>query len=153
MRGVVPKSSLFFHAIGSLLDDDFRLVFEDVEAVFPHLTPVGGGEPRSAEYTGLKALMLAVLEDGIVSYLTRGGVERAEAETWVAGRSRRSPFSFPVVCETLGLEPSAVRAALQRLRTESLSARRPIGRSRPNVRRTHRADDARIAASPLSRAS
>jgi len=153
MRGIPPKSSLSFRAIGSLLEDDLRLVFEDVEAVFHHLTPVGGGEPRSAEYTGLKALMLAVLEDGILSYLARGGVERAEAETWIAGRSRRSPFSFPVVCETLGLEPSAVRIALRRLRTQSASVRRPIGRSRPNVRRAHRAGDTRIAIPRLSSAS
>ncbi len=97
--------------------------------------------------------MLAVLEDGIVSYLARGAVERAEAETWINGRSRRSPFSFPVVCETLGLEPSAVRIALQRMRTQCASKRRPIGRSRPNVRRAHRADETRVVPPRLWRAS
>src|SRR2546428_2040316 len=81
------------------------------------LVSLGGGEARaSQEYTGTKALMLAVLEDGINSYLHGKGRVRAEAEHWVMTVRRHSPFSFAVVCETLGLEPQAVRAALRRMR-------------------------------------
>jgi hypothetical protein len=43
-----------------------------------------------------------------------------------------------VICETLGLEPAAVRDALERLRTQRVGSRRVIGRTRPNVRRANR---------------
>ena len=103
------------------------------------LTSLGGGESRaSAQYTGTKALMLAILEDGIRSFLSPVGRIRSEAEYWVRAGRQRSPFCFTVVCETLGLEPDAVRAALERLRARNVSPRRAIGRSRPNVRRTGR---------------
>jgi hypothetical protein len=98
------------------------------------LIGIGGGESRTAPYTGTKALMLAVLEDAIRSYLSPEPRARAEAEGWVMSRQRRSVFSFVVVCETLGLEPKAVRAALRRMRAQQLGAER-IPRSRPNARR------------------
>ena len=98
------------------------------------LVGIGGGESRAAPYTGTKALMLAVLEDAIRSYLSPEARTRGEAETWVQSRQRRSVFSFVVVCETLGLEPKAVRAALRRLRIQQISPDL-IPRSRPNARR------------------
>src|SRR5262245_58080940 len=52
--------------------------------------------------TGIKALMLAVLDNGIESYLSPIARHRAEAECWISARSQGSPFSFAVVCETLG---------------------------------------------------
>jgi hypothetical protein len=102
------------------------------------LSSLGGGEPRNAQYTGTKALMLAILEDGIRSYLSPVGRVRCEAEYWVTSTRQRSPFSFTVVCETLGLEPEAVRTALERLRAKKTHPRKVLGRSRPNVRRTGR---------------
>ena len=72
---------------------------------------LGGGEPRQGEYTGTKALMLAVLEDGIRSFCGRAGRLRSEAQDWVRS-NERAPFSFLVICETLGLNPQAVRQAL-----------------------------------------
>ena len=101
------------------------------------LIGIGGGESRSAPYTGTKALMLAVLEDAIRSYLSSETRARSEAEGWVLSRQRRSVFSFIVVCETLGLEPKAVRAALHRLRAQQVSPDH-IPRSRPNARRRTR---------------
>lgn len=98
------------------------------------LIGIGGGESRSAPYTGTKALMLAVLEDAIRSYLSSETRARTEAEGWISSRQRRSVFSFIVVCETLGLEPKAVRAALRRLRAQQVPPEH-IPRSRPNARR------------------
>jgi hypothetical protein len=72
---------------------------------------IGGGEPRVSDYTGTKALMLAVLEDGIRSYCQRAGRLRIEAETWVRS-NQRAPFSFIMICEVLSLEPDAVRQAI-----------------------------------------
>ena len=108
---------------------------EEFGIVLDELASLGGGEPRgAAAYTGTKALMLAVLEDGINSYLRGKGRARAEAEHWITTARRRSPFSFEVVCETLGLEPQAVRHALHRMRdTQAIPAH--SRRARPHVRR------------------
>ena len=100
------------------------------------LVGVGGGEQQSARLLGVKALMLAVLEDAIRAYLGPVPRCRAEADLWIADSRSRWVFSFPVVCETLGLEPSAVRRALRRM--DGGCAVAPpigIGRSRPNGRR------------------
>ena len=99
---------------------------------------LSGGEPRRDTLSGTKALLLAVLEDGIRSYLSPVDEIRAEAEYWVSSRRARSPFCFVVICETFGLEPSAVRLAIERLRTQRVDPARAIGRTRPNVRRSHR---------------
>ncbi len=88
---------------------------------------LAGGEPCWSEHSGTKALMMAVLEDGIRDYCGAAGLRRTEAEHWVWSK-HRGIFSFTVVCETLGLEPTAVRLALVRLREQSGF---PSGRIRP----------------------
>jgi hypothetical protein len=105
----------------------------DIDEIL-RLTSIGGGEPRNGEYTGTKALMLAVLQNGIESYMGPLGRARTEAESWVNTEARRSPFSFAVVCETLGLEPDAARTALQRMRARGATGGASVGRIRPNVR-------------------
>ena len=99
---------------------------------------LGGAETRTSNFSGTKGLLLAVLEDGIRSYLSPVADIRLEAEYWVVSSRARSPFCFVVICETLGLEPSAVRRALERLRAQRTHLARAIGRTRPNVRRAHR---------------
>lgn len=98
------------------------------------LGTVGGGESSRRPYTGTKALMLAVLDNAITCYLSPVPRLRDEAEYWITTRQARSPFSFTVVCENLGLEPSAVRSALLRLRKRSTAPRPIVRRRRPNVR-------------------
>jgi hypothetical protein len=96
-------------------------------------------EPRRGHpHNGTRALMLAVFEDAVRCYLSGHGRVKIEAEEWVHSLQRRSPFSFVVVCETLGLAPSAVRGALQRFREERLAPPRAIGRTRPYARRARR---------------
>jgi hypothetical protein len=99
---------------------------------------LGGGQSSAGPYTGVKALMLAVLDNGIASYLSSTPRLRAEAEHWISAPGRGSPFAFPVVWETLRLEPDAVRAALRRLRDGVGGPIRSIGRRRQNVRRAGR---------------
>jgi hypothetical protein len=99
---------------------------------------LGDNAPQASNFSGTKGLLLAVLEDGIRSYLSPIAEIRAEAEFWVNSSRARSPFCFVVICETLGLEPAAVRRALERMRAESVNPLRAIGRTRPNVRRVHR---------------
>src|SRR5262249_38149746 len=84
---------------------------------------------------GTRGLMLAVLEDGIRAYLRSKDQAGTEAEYWVNSKWQNWPFSFLTVCSTLGVDPSAARRALHRMRERSLPSRGAIGRSRPNVRR------------------
>jgi len=75
--------------------------------------------------------MMAVLEGGIRDYCGAAGHRCREAEVWVRS-NRGETFSFAFVCETLGLEPTAVRHALVRLKQRSGF---PPGRIRPNLKK------------------
>lgn len=121
------------YAVTTKLEDNHPL-WPGLAADFIDLTSLGGGEPRGAEYSGIKALMLAVLEEGIESYLSPVQRVRADAECWVMSRQERLPFSFSAVCETLGLDPDAVRRAIRRLPQKTGRPRRALPRSRPNAR-------------------
>jgi len=106
------------------------------DAEIAALIGVGGGERHTARYLGVKALMLALLEDAIRAYL--GPVPRSheEAARWMSDPRRHWVFSFSVVCESLGLEPSAVRLAVRRMASrDGLVRPSAITRSRPNSRR------------------
>ncbi len=97
------------------------------------LIGVGGGEAPSEPHSGPKALMLAVLEDAIRAFLSKESLAREEAESWMFGPHPRSIFSFTVVCETLGLEPKAVRVAMRRM-SDGQIVGASLPRSRPNAR-------------------
>ena len=101
------------------------------------LATLGGGESRGTDYTGTKALMLAILEDGVRAYLGPTPRLRAEAELWVTNPQRRWIFSFDIICETLGLEPDSVRTVLQTWRATQTS---------PDTLREARRDRMRAAA-------
>lgn len=105
---------------------------DDLNVLLVH--PLTGGEPRTGQLTGTRALMLAVLEDGIRSYLGSSRVIAHEAEFWIYSHRRHSPFSFVVVCEMLGLDPDAVRKTLRRMKSENVSPRKALPRARHNVR-------------------
>jgi hypothetical protein len=102
------------------------------------VTSLGGAGTSCEPLTGIKALMLAVLENGIACYLSATPRLRAEAEYWIGTRADSSPFSFAVVCETLALEPDAVRSALQRLRSADAPPKPAFGRRRAGGRRAGR---------------
>jgi hypothetical protein len=84
-------------------------------------------------WSGIRALMLAVLEDAIHSLRSPDSLARAEAELWMTSRERRYIFSFAVICEALGLEPSAVRRSVIGLLDKKPTGRCLLKRSRPNV--------------------
>lgn len=77
--------------------------------------------------------MLAILQDAVRRYCGPSGRLQSDAEYWLVAKNG-SLFSFMSVCETLGLDPDAVRARLAEMRR---SAVRPnaLRRVRPNVRR------------------
>ena len=107
---------------------------EDDDLPPSRLQTVPGGESRSGQLTGTKALMLAVLEDGIRSYLGTSRIIAQDAEYWIHTHRRQSPFSFIVVCEILGLDADAVRTTLKRMKDENISPRKAFPRARHNVR-------------------
>jgi hypothetical protein len=69
---------------------------------------------------GERALMFAVLVDALDSYAkTRGArghrkrSEFNEVDAWIRSTSTSSPFSFENICESLGLNPDAIRFSLK----------------------------------------
>jgi hypothetical protein len=115
----------FAYDVGTHRDEDALEILRN---------PVAGGEPRSSQLTGTKALMLAVFEDGIRSYLTGRKLIAAEAEEWLNSGKRYTPFTFVVICETFGLDPLAVRASVKQMKVENRSPGEIIPRVRNNVR-------------------
>lgn len=91
--------------------------------------------PHTTAYHGLRALMLAVLDDAIATYRGHATLAQAEADRWIHTGRNRSPFSFHTVCEVLGLDPDATRRQLAHLRTQPPPRRL---RLRPNGRRVRR---------------
>ena len=66
-----------------------------------------------------KALMYAVLKDGIRCFYKHTGSTRRkyrkmsdEAEEWIMEDSWDDPFSFTVICDTLGIDPTCLRTKL-----------------------------------------
>ena len=113
-----------------------------------------GGERTAMPFRGVRALMTAVLEEALQSYLGQSPVLRREAECWILS-DRQWTFSFVFVCESLGLDPGAVRAAFlgfrrdrvpyQTLTWRPYTYRKKPGRP-PGVGRSPAKRGARIAA-------
>ena len=120
--------------VGQMMSGDWRYAIHrqhdtEVDAAIG----LGGGECAATPFVGVKALMLAILEDAIRAYMGPLDRHHHEAVLWIIDARDPWVFSFRTVCETLGLEPSAVRAALRRIHARSTGGS-PIGRSRPNAR-------------------
>lgn len=104
-------------------------------ADIPDVVDLGGGERREGLATGVRALLLALLEDSIRCYLSPKQKLRLEAERWIEGRQQGVALTFDAVCASFGLEPEPTRRVLRRWRR--CDARPSVFvRSRPNVRHT-----------------
>lgn len=71
------------------------------------------------EVSGERALMLAVLEDGIRCYQehlhstrVRARLQARQAERWIRSDDWEWPFSFNNICESLSIEPQILREKL-----------------------------------------
>src|SRR5258708_1642302 len=74
-------------------------------------------------------LLWAVLQDGMETYMKYAGATSrrgrrlfAEAEQWVSEEDPTRLCSFVSICHVLELDPSYLRAGLQRWRTTSLAS-------------------------------
>ena len=90
---------------------------------------LGGGEPRNAMLSGIKGLLLAVLEDGIHAFQdhfgARNGKKRRlfeEAEAWIFSNEDDWIFSFSSVCAQLNLDPDYLRRGLRQWQARQAEA-------------------------------
>lgn len=71
-----------------------------------------------------RRLLSAVLEDALrVLYFGRRASRRREAWAWMTDDLAEGPFAFAALCETLDLDPDAVRAMV---RHNLLQSGRPL---------------------------
>jgi hypothetical protein len=103
-------------------------------------------QTATSAWSGMRALMLAVLEDGINNLLSPDRRLRAEAECWLKSQESRYVFSFVVICETLDFDTVAVRRSVIRTQGTRQTPGRFLSRSRPNVRRRGRIGPMQIGA-------
>jgi len=87
------------------------------------------GYRNDSYLSGEKALMLAVLEDGIRCFQEHLRNPRynprllsQQAEEWISAEDWDWPFSFNNVCETLGIDPEALRSTLLRWKASRMAA-------------------------------
>ena len=127
--------------VSSLFQPD-TLIPEQFQETFRRLTHL---EPE-------KRLMLAVLEDGVACFQKyaaardgRGKTIFKETEEWILGTSGEWLFSFPTVCESLGLDSDYLRKGLLRWKMAQMVNREParvyelVPRSDPPTHRLRKA--------------
>ena len=97
------------------------------EVVLPEQLPQG--YRKDSYLSGEKALMLAVLEDGIRCFQEHLTNPRSnprllskQAEDWIGAIDYEWPFSFNNVCETLGIDPEALRERLFTWKAKQLAS-------------------------------
>lgn len=123
-----------FETLADLFEPDFVLPEQIIE-----------GYRNDSYLSGEKALMLAVLEDGIRCFQEHLRNPRynprllsQEAEEWIRADDWDWPFSFCNVCDNLGLNPEALREALLRWKAQRLAATEHNGHATPRkVYRLH----------------
>jgi hypothetical protein len=103
------------------------------------------GARRDSYISGEKALMLAVLEDGIRCFQEHLRNPRSnprllsqQSEAWIRAVDYEWPFSFNNVCETLGIDPSALRSALLGWKAKRLAERELHGAPTPTSKKVYR---------------
>lgn len=79
-------------------------------------------DPHSGVHSGIRALMLAILEDALCCLQTQSTARSRrtqrlarEAEEWILSDDHRWPFSFVNICDALGLEPTSLRRRLKQM--------------------------------------
>ena len=132
--GAAPRGPSTPESLADLFAPDFVLPAQFFE-----------GARRDSLASGEKALMLAVLEDGIRCFQEHLRNPRSnprllsqQAEAWIRAVDYDWPFSFNNVCETLGIDPSALRGALLAWKTKRLVEREANGGPTPAAKKVYR---------------
>ena len=92
----------------------------------PAVVPLRCPALPAARVAPEQRLMLAVLDDAFLTLARHGGAAdrrgrslAAEVDAWLAADDDDWPFSFVNVCHALRLDPSCVRARVERWRRET----------------------------------
>lgn len=111
---------------GINIDSFADRIFSPDPLACPLHEKVYGDKQGQGDYLALRALTLAVLEDGIAcfqGYLfkpsRRNEALSSEAEEWISSKDD-GIFTFNNVCETLGLDPGIVRKGLEKWKAKQL---------------------------------
>ena len=104
------------------------------------------GHRKDSYLSGEKALMLAVLEDGIRCFQEHLTNPRSnprllskQAEDWIRAIDYEWPFSFNNVCETLGISPDALREKLLTWKAKRLESMNAVdGTPTPTEKKVYR---------------
>jgi hypothetical protein len=102
------------------------------------------GARRDSYASGERALMLAVLEDGIRCFQEHLTNARSnprllskQAEDWMRADDWDWPFSFNNVCENLCIDPDALRVSLLAWKSRKLASSEP-GAPTPTEKKVYR---------------
>ena len=115
---------------GSEIDRLAYLIFSPDPLSSFQYAKVHGVQSRSTDDTALRALMLAVLEDGIACF--QGHFFKPsrtneklfqEAEDWINSNDD-AVFSFNNICESLGFDPERLRNGLEQWKARQIGAPR-----------------------------
>ena len=108
------------------IDNDAMVTFERLqtpEIVLPQ--QYYGAVAGARRGDGARDLMLAVLEDGIRTYVNNRMAKTParrrlfdEVKAWIDTREDLSPFSFETICETFDIEPDDLRRRMNTLSPE-----------------------------------
>jgi len=119
------------------LGGNFILMPSLLEYLSPDLTLPEQYFERQRNDDGMgaeRALMYAVLKDGIRCFYKHVGATRrkyrkmsGEAEEWLMDDDWNYPFSFRVICDTLGIDPDCLRKRLLAWKDLELERRRMTG--------------------------
>src|SRR5207245_6121034 len=103
------------------------------------------GARRDSLASGEKALMLAVLEDGIRCFQEHLRNPRSnprllsqQAEAWIRAVDYDWPFSFNNVCETLRIDPDALRHTLLDWKAKRVAESATNGGPTPAAKKVYR---------------
>lgn len=97
--------------------------------------PLPTGPLQGGSFDGTKALLFAVLDDGIRTFFSANSRLRRDAEHWMDDPRARGPFAFRTICDLFLLDPDAVRRELLRMRGDRHAPRLQVRPRGPRARR------------------
>lgn len=121
------------------LDNGFRSVRQQPSAAAPRTDPTDAETFRThfrpTVVRGVRKLMLAVMQSALedidaeargqlslaTEYSAMLSARSASAKEWVSSDDRSWPFAFATICDVLGYDTEAVRAALLSRRAERIA--------------------------------
>jgi hypothetical protein len=117
------------HPVGAIDDRMGGLFVPDTMAPEQYFDRLRGGLDAQS---GERRLMIAILEDGVLTYLKFAADPRKaqqdlfhEAEEWIESDDRGWIYAFASICDHLGFEPAQLRRGLRARKAQALAGEQP----------------------------